>query len=253
MENNIKPVEETKRLEREKTFHNEAFATEKRKKVKKYYSTTALSKEFYRILTQRNVSGEKVLEYGCGPGSQAFSLASLGGSVTAIDISDVAIDLAKKKAEEEHLEIDFFVMNAESLEFKESTFDKVCGSGILHHLDLEKAYSEIQRVLNKNGTAIFFEPLGHNPIINFYRNRTPQLRTEDEHPLLIKDIRLAKKFFSEVDVHYFHLTSIMASFVPFISIRKTVSKFLNGLDNMLFKLFPSLKRYAWIIVIELKK
>lgn len=252
MEKSIKSANEITRIEREKIFHNEAFATEKRKKVKKYYSTTSLSKEFYKILTQRNLLGRKILEYGCGPGSQAFSLSSLGASVTAIDLSDIAINLATKKAKEENLEIDFFVMNAESLEFKDNTFDKVCGSGILHHLDLEKAYSEIQRVLKKNGTAIFFEPLGHNPIINFYRNRTPQLRTEDEHPLLVKDIQLAKKFFSDVNVHYFHLTSIVASFVPFIPIRKTVSKFLDGLDNMLFKIFPSLKRYAWIIVIELK-
>lgn len=40
----------------------------------------------------------------------------------------------------------------------------------------------------------FSEPLGHNPIINWYRNRTPEMRTEDEHPLLIKDIEFAKIF-----------------------------------------------------------
>lgn len=253
MENNIKTAEKNDRLEREKDFHNEAFSSEKRQTTKKYYSTTALSKEFYRTLTQNNVKGKKILEYGCGPGSQAFTLAALGADVSAIDISDVAIDLVKKKAAEENLDMDFFVMNAESLEFEDNTFDKVCGSGILHHLDLEKSYSEIQRVLKKNGSAIFFEPLGHNPFINFYRNRTPQLRTEDEHPLLMKDIEFAQKYFSEVNVHYYHLTSIASSFIPFTSVRKPFSALLNKLDNGLFKLLPGLRKNAWIVVIELKK
>jgi ubiquinone/menaquinone biosynthesis C-methylase UbiE len=253
MKKHTESADETKRLEREKTFHNEAFSSEKRKVVDKYYSTTSRSKKLYKQLTEIGVSGKKVLEYGCGPGSQAFTLASQGASVTAIDISDIAIDLGKKEASKENLDIDFFVMNAESLDFKNDEFDKVCGSGILHHLDIEKAYSEIHRVLKKNGSAIFFEPLGHNPVINYYRNRTPDLRTEDEHPLLIKDIQLAREYFSEVKVHYFHLTSIAASFVPIAPVRGAFSNLFNGIDSLLFKLIPGLKKYAWIIVVEMKK
>jgi hypothetical protein len=38
------------------------------------------------------------------------------------------------------------------------------------------------------GWALFSEPLGHNPLVNWYRNRTPEQRTEDEHPLLLSSI-----------------------------------------------------------------
>lgn len=241
------------RIDREKEFHNEIFASGKRERVKKYYDTTTFSKEFYKKLIQKDAKNKKVLEYGCGPGSQSFTLARMGFEVFAIDISDVAIDLASKMAHDNNLNINFRVMNAEELQFDDNTFDKVCGSGILHHLDLEKAYNEVFRVLKNNGTAFFFEPLGHNPIINYYRNRTPGLRTVDEHPLMLEDIEMAKDKFREVKVHYFHLSSIAASIVPNVSLRKITSKILNKFDGLLFKTLPFLKKHAWIVVLELKK
>jgi ubiquinone/menaquinone biosynthesis C-methylase UbiE len=41
------------------------------------------------------------------------------------------------------------VLEAENLSFSNDSFDLVCGSGILHHLDLNRSYKEIQRVLKK--------------------------------------------------------------------------------------------------------
>jgi ubiquinone/menaquinone biosynthesis C-methylase UbiE len=239
------------RLDREKEFHNEAFATGKRKNVKKYYQTTDLSKRVYRDLIHKDASGKKVLEYGCGPGSQAFSLAKAGAMVTAIDISDVAIEQAKAEAERQGIEIESFVMDAEDLSFDENSFDRVCGSGILHHLNLERCYPELRRVLKPGGNGIFFEPMGYNPLINLYRKMTPGLRTDDEHPLLNEDFELAKKYFSDVNPRFFHLTSIGASFIPIAPLQSALAKPLNGLDSILFKTVPFLKKYAWITVVEL--
>jgi ubiquinone/menaquinone biosynthesis C-methylase UbiE len=75
----------------------------------------------------------------------------------------------------------FDVMNAEELEFEDAAFDVIFGSGIIHHLDVPRAYSELARVLAPGGSAVFVEPLGHNPLIRVFRNRTPELRTPDEH------------------------------------------------------------------------
>lgn len=240
------------RLDREKEFHNEAFATNKRKGVKKYYKTTDLSKRFYSDKIHEDVAGKTVLEYGCGPGSQAFSLAKAGAKVTAIDISDVAIEQGKQEADRQKVEIDFFVMDAEELTFDDQSFDRVCGSGILHHLDLERCFKELRRVLKQGGSGIFFEPMGYNPVINLYRKMTPDLRTDDEHPLLLKDFKLAKSYFEEVSPHFFHLSSIAASFIPIAAAQSALSKPLNGLDSVLFKTLPFLKKYAWITVLELK-
>jgi len=240
------------RLDREKEFHNETFSTGKRKRVKKYYKTTDRSKQFYKDKIHEDIVGKAVLEYGCGPGSQAFSLAKAGARVTAIDISDVAIEQTKEEAKRQGVEIECFVMDAEELTFEDASFERVCGSGILHHLDLERCYKELRRVLKPGGNGIFFEPMGYNPVINFYRNMTPDLRTDDEHPLLNEDFDLAQSYFDEFKPHYFHLTSIGASFIPVPALQSALAKPLNSLDSVLFKSLPFLKKYAWITVVELK-
>jgi SAM-dependent methyltransferase len=168
---------------------------------------------FYENYVISRCAGRRVLEYGCGQGSHAFLLAGKGAQVTAIDLSETAIEQARETARLKDLEIDFRVMNAEVLDFEDDTFDIICGTAIIHHLDLRKAFCEVARTLRPTGFAIFMEPLGHNPLINLYRKLSSQLRTEDEHPLRIEDFELAHTFFREVDVHYFHLLSLLA--VPF--------------------------------------
>ena len=97
----------------------------------------------------------------------------------------MAIEQAIEHARAEGLEdrLTFRVMDAEQLEFADDSFNLVCGSGVLHHLDLNRAYAEVARVLEPTGIGVFEEPLGHNPAINAYRRRTPEMRTVDEHPL----------------------------------------------------------------------
>ena len=237
-------MDNQERLKSEKEFHNEAFSKNTRIAAKKYYRSANFGKEKYHSLIGENVMGKDVLEYGCGPGSSAFDLARNGANVTAIDISDVAIELAKEQARRGGLQIDFHVMDAEDLDFENESFDLICGSGILHHLELEISYKEISRTLRQNGKAVFFEPLGHNPIINAYRNMTPQMRTDDEHPLLIKDIELAKKYFKGVEKHHYNLIATAATFFPF------ASGILHKADRFLFNSFESLKKHSWIVILE---
>src|SRR5206468_2779382 len=92
-------------------------------------------------------------------------------------------------------------------------------------------------------------PLGHNPIINLYRKLTPDLRTVDEHPLLMKDIALAKSYFGKVEAHFFNLATLFA--VPFRKCRGfgAVCKALGTLDTAMFRLLPPLRRYAWATVL----
>lgn len=232
------------RIKREKDFHNETFSTNSRMAAKKYYKSTNISKEYYRESILKDINNKYVLEYGCGPGSSTFDLARSGAKVHAIDISEVAIKQTLDQAAEENLTINASVMNAENLVFDKGSFDLVCGSGILHHLDLERSYKEIHRVLKSDGRAVFFEPLGHNPIINLYRLLTPKMRTEDEHPLLMSDIKLAEKYFINVKATHFNLTAIAATLLP------TLSGFFSKTDEMIFKIIPYLKRHSWIVVLE---
>ena len=199
------------RKSREAEFHDRAFADETRQKVQKWYLLHS-AQDFYRELLESRSDGAEVLEYGCGPGSHSYFVAEHGaGNVVGIDISPVGIEKAAAEAEKRGLEnISFRVMDAEQLEFADNSFDLVCGSAILHHLDLERAYAGLARVLRPTGTALFVEPLGHNPIINLYRNRTPSLRTVDEHPLLFDDLKQADRWFGNVRARFYYLGALAA-------------------------------------------
>jgi SAM-dependent methyltransferase len=248
------------RKTREIDFHNKRFAAGSRgsdkppaegEGVGRFYSVVHQSQACYVSLLKRNCAGKKVLEYGCGTGSFAPCLVKWGArSVTGIDISDVAIEKAAKHAEMEQIgELTYLQMDAESLRFDDGAFDLICGTAILHHLDLKNAYSELARTLKADGRAVFLEPLGHNPIINLYRKLTPQLRTYDEHPLLMKDLALASKFFGKIELHYFNLLTLMA--VPFRKLGR-FGRILQGMeraDEMLFRAFPMAAKYAWTVVI----
>jgi SAM-dependent methyltransferase len=237
---------------REKKFHDVAFSGRTREKVDKFYSVFGRTLAFYEDYLAARCKGKRVLEYGCGPGSHTFFLAEREACVTGIDISEVAIQQASEEAQIRGLyEVNYKVMDAESLAFEDSSFDIVCGSGILHHLDLKRAFTELARTLVPEGVGIFIEPLGHNPLTNLYRRLTPKMRTEDEHPLLMPDLEMAKQYFTKVETHYFHLSTLLA--VPFRE-RPGFERLLSGLevlDGMLFRFLPATGRLAWIVVLVL--
>lgn len=236
------------RLDREREFHDRAFAENVRAGVKRFYSVTGALFEWYEDELAKRAPGARALEYGCGPGSRAFHLARNGAHVVGIDISPVAIEQATEQGRSEGLDdrLEFRVMDAEALDFPDDSFDIVCGSGIIHHLDLARAYAEIARVLKPDGVALFTEPLGHNPAINWYRNRTPDMRTVDEHPLLMKDLDLARRWFDGVDTRFFTLMPLFA--IPLRNRRNfgRVVSALDGVDRALFRAVPPLRRQAWM-------
>ncbi len=241
------------RIDREQRFHDERFADDTtRAATLKYYRAARAAASTYR----RTIAGlgrdAEVLEYGCGPGSAAWDIAETGGRVTGIDISPVAIDQAKREADDREVtNCQFLVMNAEELEFDDNSFDLVCGSGILHHLELEAAHRELARVMRPGGTAVFFEPLGHNPFINLYRRLTPAMRTEDEHPLTTSDLEGAKCWFGTVEADFHVLTALLASPVSHTRWGRCLASVLGRLDRLVFRLLPVSRRWAWIVVLTL--
>ena len=84
-------------------------------------------------------------------------------------------------------------MDCENLKFSDNEFDAVYGRAILHHLNLHKGLCEIWRVLIQKEIAVFSEPLGMKPLINFYRMMTPGRRTPYEKPLGKVDFNLLSK------------------------------------------------------------
>ncbi|MBN1430273.1 MAG: class I SAM-dependent methyltransferase [Anaerolineae bacterium] len=236
-------------------FFDEEISKNTRQSVGKFYSITWAIHSFYREYLCAHVVGKRVLEYGCGSGSQAFFIGQQGAKkVVGIDISGERIKQAVRRAQEMKLEnVTFRVMDAEAMDFEDGSFDVVCGSGILHHLNMDIALPEIARVLATNGRAIFIEPMGYNPAINLFRHLTPHYRVEDEHPLKKADIDLISRHFGYVDHRFYYLFTLLA--VPFhrTLIHSSLVAFLNFVDQVLFKIIPGLKFLAWQVVLVVEK
>lgn len=250
------------RKQKEKKFHNKIrdkglnkskFDYEYLTSNKKFYSITRKSRDFVNAWLKQRCQNKVILDYCCGGGEFTVFLAKNGAQkAIGIDISEVSIKNAQKKAVEEKVEKNtkFFIMDAENLDFEDSYFDIIACSGVLHHLDIKKAYPELARVLKPDGKVICDEPLVYNPVFHFYRKMTPHLRTEWElhHILGKKDIEIAKSFFEEIeDIKFFHLATLLA--VPFRNLPGFgfILSFLEKVDSVLLKL-PLLKWLAWQVV-----
>lgn len=124
-------------------------------------------------------------------------------------------------------------------------------TGVLHHLDIGRSGAELARVLSPGGSAHFLEPMGHNPLINAYRNRTPWMRTPDEHPLVREDFTLLERWFETVDTQFQHLSTIAS--VPLRSWRshRSIVRALNRVDAALFTVVPPLRHHAWFVDLQL--
>ena len=239
-------------LLREQRFHDAAFSDDRRQAVRPFYRITAASRRRYlQALTRPE--HRRVLEWGCGPGSSAMTLAERGASVSAIDISPVAIRRARSQASGAGVDLDLRVMDAHHLEYGSETFDLVCGQGILHHLRTRDAYREMARVLRPTGCAVFLEPLGHNPFINAFRRVTPSMRSPDEHPLRRRDIRDAYRHFARVDASFFHLTSLALTPARNQPWLERITPLTDTLDRALFRILPPLRWWGWIAILELRE
>ena len=96
---------------------------------------------------------KNILDVGCGGGILAESMARLGGNVTGIDQSDIAIKIAKLHAKENNLSIDYKLLNIEDFLKKDSNkFDVItCLEMIEHVPDPVSIIKSCSKKLKKNG------------------------------------------------------------------------------------------------------
>jgi SAM-dependent methyltransferase len=215
---------------------------------KKWYSVARKSKSFAKEYLRRHSRSAKALDYACGDGLFTFQMAEDGAEAFGIDISPVSVSNATREAERRGISAKFAVMDCENLEFADNTFDLINVNGVLHHLDVKRAYSEMARVLKPGGTVLCVEALRHNPIFHAYRMLTPHLRTayETRHILRRKDVLAAREHFGGLEWRFFHLASLMA--VPFRNVRvfESMLSSLEIIDSALLQVSP-FRWWAWQI------
>src|SRR5437899_2619672 len=75
--------------------------------------------------------GLRVLEIGCGMGTDGAQFAKAGADYTGVDLTDAAIELARKRFELSGLQGNFQISDAENLEFHDESFDLGYSYGVL--------------------------------------------------------------------------------------------------------------------------
>ena len=99
--------------------------------------------------------GKTLLDIGCGPGWLTVMYARNGATVTAVDLTEQAIELTSTALSANGVDASVQVASAESLPFPDQSFDVVVSSGVLHHTpDVGSAIREAYRVTREGGDGL---------------------------------------------------------------------------------------------------
>ncbi len=98
--------------------------------------------------------GARLLEVGCGMGTDLLQFARGGAEVTGVDLTPRSIEISRRHFSLYDAAGDFALADCEKLPFAGGSFDVVYSNGVLHHTpDTAGAIREIYRVLRHRGLA----------------------------------------------------------------------------------------------------
>jgi ubiquinone/menaquinone biosynthesis C-methylase UbiE len=110
-----------------------------------------------QLIDFSSFKGQRLLEVGCGIGTDLVRFARGGARVTGVDLAQTAVDLARKNFDLHGVAAeDLRVANGEALPFADASFDVVYGHGVIQYTaDAGQLIRECHRVLKPGGTGIF--------------------------------------------------------------------------------------------------
>lgn len=105
---------------------------------------------------RKTLSSERavILDVGCGGGLLSNELAKRGWKITAVDLSEESLKIAKRF--DDTGSVDYKIMNAEKMNLENEKFDAVISLDMLEHVENPGVViSECSRVLKKDGLFFF--------------------------------------------------------------------------------------------------
>jgi len=142
------------------------------------------NEKFARFVRTTVGHRRRVLEVGCGFGATALRVAGDHNEVVAVDVAQVAIEVARSFAAGRP-NLRFLTMSATRLEFPEASFEAAFSSDLIEHLhadDLPTHLREVHRVLGTKGIYIIKTP---SELTGPHGSSDPN----DQHSLHLKEYR----------------------------------------------------------------
>jgi len=120
-----------------------------------------------RVIGFDEFPGARLLEIGCGMGTDLLQFARGGARCTAIDLTLRSIEIARHRFGLYDMAASFMIADGERLPFASNSFDVVYSNGVLHHTpDTAGAIREVHRVLRPGGIAKVM--LYHRNSLNYW-------------------------------------------------------------------------------------
>ena len=120
-----------------------------------------------RVMGFDQFRGARLLEIGCGMGTDLLQFARGGARCTGIDLTPRSVEITRHRFKLYDVHGAFTLADGEHLPFASETFDVVYSNGVLHHTpDTAGAIREVHRVLRPGGTAKVM--LYHRNSLNYW-------------------------------------------------------------------------------------
>lgn len=167
--------------------------------------------------------GERVLEIGGGMGTDLCQFASHGALTTDIDLSAGHLALAQENFQLRNLTGEFVHHDAESLPFKDNTFDLVYSNGVIHHTPNTKTViNDIYRVLKPGGKVIVMVYAENS--LHYWRNLVCDLG--------LKQHLLGTCSMGEIMSRYVEITENNAKPLVKVYTKPRIRKMFNKFNNI---------------------
>lgn len=191
--------------------------------------------------------GLRVLEIGCGCGSEAERFARSGAHYTAVDLTNAAVTLTQRRFQLAGLQGTFMQADAENLPFADGSFDLVYSHGVLHHTpDTARTIREAFRVLSPSGRAVIM--LYHRDSFNYDVNLRIVRRLRARLLRTRLGLILAQKIFGESPEELRrHAELIQRDPAAYLDMQNVLNRNTDGPDNPLSQVFSrqSARRLFW--------
>ena len=215
---------------------------------------------FHQIIHENGGwQGLNTLDYCCGLGNWAVYFGLTGAeNVTGFDMGSTGIELGKDHVRRQRLEdkVQLLVADATDLPFGDGEFDIVIGHGVIHHtIKYPGIFENLHRVMKPGSKAYFQENLADFPLWRLWWKVKGEVPDGDV-PIFSAEVREKAHMFSEVEIigdSFIHAIKTLVYKKNMSVWRKNLLRCSHKADEILFRLFPALRKWGSMSVIVLTK